>query len=94
MTTIRKKGRKDLKGNYRLNGILAILLEVFGRIMFAHMSNFFDNNLPKQQCGFRKGYCAQHCWQFLLACAFDNCEAFDALLADFSEVFDSLGHEL
>ena len=56
-----------------------------------------DKFLSKYQCGFRKGYNAQHC---LLAMtekwkkAVDNGNVFGALLTDLSKAFDSLPHDL
>ena len=40
---LRKKGRKDLKENYRPVNLLPTLSKVFERIMFAQISAFFDN---------------------------------------------------
>ena len=61
------------------------------------MSNFFDNFLSKQQCGFRKGYSTQQC---LLALqenwkrAVDSGQMFGALLTDLSNAFVCLDHDL
>ena len=61
------------------------------------MSNFFDNFLSKQQCGFRKGYSTQQC---LLALqkkwkrAIDSGQMFGALLKDLSKAFVCLDHDL
>ena len=61
------------------------------------MSNFFDNFLSKEQCGFRKGYSTQQC---LLALqekwkrAVDSGQMFVALLTDLSIAFVCLDHDL
>ena len=61
------------------------------------MQNYFQNNLPKYQCGFGNGFNAQHC---LLALkekwkqSVDNSGAFGALTTDLSKAFDCLSHEL
>ena len=54
------------------------------------MSEFFDIIFSKYQCGFRKGYSAQHCllvmmekWKMVV----DNGSAFGALLTDLSKAF-------
>ena len=61
--------------------------------MYTYFSNFF----PQYQCGFRKGYSAQHC---LLAMTEKMKEARDsnkvcaAVLTDLSKAFDCLLHDL
>ena len=61
------------------------------------MSEFFDNIFSKYQCGFQKGYSAQHCllvmiekWKKVV----DNGGAFGALLTDLSKAFDCIPHDL
>ena len=65
--------------------------------MFKQMSEYFESFLWKYQCGFRKGYNAQHCllpvfekWKS----AIDNRKMFGALLIDLSKAFDCLSHGL
>ena len=41
MTPLHKKGKKDLKENYRPVSILPVFSKVFERSMFAQMSSFF-----------------------------------------------------
>ena len=97
VTPLHKKGKKDLKENYRPVSILPIFSKVFERSMFAQMSSFFDNFLSKQQCGFRKGYSTQQCLLALLEKwkrAVDSGQMFDALLTDLSKAFNCLDHDL
>ena len=61
------------------------------------MSNFFEDIISKYQCGFRKGYSAQHCllvmiekWKRIV----DYGGVFGALLADLSKAFDCIPHDL
>ena len=61
------------------------------------VSAFFDNIFSTYQCGFRKGYSAQHClvamlekWKFCN----DKKKSFGALLTDLSKAFDCLSHGL
>ena len=57
-TTLHKKGRKDLKGNFRPVSFLPILSKKIKKYMFAQMSTFYDNIFSNQQCCFQKGYSA------------------------------------
>ena len=97
VTPLHKKGKKDLKENYRPVSILPVFSKVFERSMFAQMPSFFDNFLSKQQCGFRKGYSTQQCLLALLEKrkrAVDSGQMFGALLTDLSKAFECLDHEL
>ena len=61
------------------------------------MSEFFEPILSKYQCGFRKGFSAQHCLLAMLEkwkSAVDNKKTFGALLTDLSKDFDCLSHDL
>ena len=56
-----------------------------------------DPLLSKYQCGFRKGYSAQHCLLAMLEKwknAVGKGKIFGALLTDLSKAFDSLSHDL
>ena len=61
------------------------------------MHPYLNQIFSKYQCGFRKGYNAQHC---LMAMIEKWCKFLDigghagALLTDLSEAFDCIGHEL
>ena len=43
VTPLHKKGRKDLKENFRPLSILPTLSKISEKCMLAHMSTFFDN---------------------------------------------------
>ena len=59
---VRKKDSKSEKNNYRPVSILSNISKVYERIMFKQMSEFFESSFfSKYQCGFRKGFSAQHC---------------------------------
>ena len=65
--------------------------------MSKQMSEYFEFFLSKYQCGFRKGYSAQHCLLSMLEkwrSAIDNTEMFGALLTDLSKAFDCLSQDL
>ena len=66
VTPVHKKGRKDMKENFRPVSILPTLSKFFGKCMFTQMSSYFDNFFSNQQCGFRKGYSTQHCLLVML----------------------------
>ena len=56
-----------------------------------------DKFLSKYQCGFRKGYNAQHCLLAMIEKwekAVDNGNVFGALLTDLCKAFDCLSHDL
>ena len=54
ITPLYKKGKKDIKGNYRPVSILPNLSKIFQKCMFEQISQFFENIFSKYQCGFRK----------------------------------------
>ena len=61
------------------------------------MSSYFDTILSKYQCGFRKGYSAQHCLIAMLEKwrkSLDKNGSFGALTTDLSKAFDCLVHDL
>ena len=65
--------------------------------MHQQINEYFESLLSKFQCGFRQGFCAQHC---LLVMAEkmkkirDNKGAFAAVLTDFSKAFNCIPHAL
>ena len=54
VTPLHKKGKKDLKENYRPVSILPVFSKVLERSMFAQMSSFFDNFLSNNNVASRK----------------------------------------
>ena len=97
ITSIYKRGKKDLKGNYRPVSILPVLSKLFERSMFKQISEFFENIFSKNQCGFRKGHSTQQCLLAILQKwkrSVDSGKAFGTLLTDLSKAFDCLDHEL
>ena len=62
ITPVHKKNSKSAKNNYRPVSILSDISKLHERIMFKQMSEYFENSFfSKYQCGFRKGFSAQHC---------------------------------
>ena len=94
---VHKKKSKLSKENYRPISILPNMSKVYERCLYDQTSEFFDNIFSKYQCGFRKGYSAQHCllvmiekWKKVV----DSGGAFGALLTDLSKAFDCIPHDL
>ena len=61
ITPVYKKGTKTSKDNYRPVSILSNISKIYERLMFKQISEYFEPILSKFQCGFRKGFSAQHC---------------------------------
>ena len=97
ITPAHKKGPKTSKDNFRPVSIMPNISKIYEGVMFKQMSEFFEPILSKYQCGFRKGFSAQH---FLLGMlekwksAVDDKKTFGALLTDLSKAFDCLSHDL
>ena len=92
-----KKKSKFSKENYRPISILPNISKVYERYLYDQISDYFEDVLSKCQCGFRKGYSAQHCllvmierWKQMVDCG----GVFGALLADLSKAFDCIPHDL
>ena len=98
ITLVHKKDSKNGKNNYRPVSILSNISKLWLKIMFKQMSEYFESSFfSKYQCGFRKGFSAQHCLVSMLEkwkSATDNKKSFGALLTDLSKAFDCLSHEL
>ena len=87
----------DDQVNYRPVGILSNISKIYERYIYDQIQLFFDSVLSKYQCGFCRGYNAQHCLVSLIEKwkkSVDNGGAFGALLTDLSKAFDCLPHEL
>ena len=91
------KNNKSEKENYGPVSILSYLSKYYGKLMYNQLYDYFDNILFLSQCGFRKGYSAQH---YLLVMiekfkeAINKVNEFGALLTDLSKVFDYINHPL
>ena len=97
ITPAHKKNSKSSKENDRLVSILSNISKVHEKFMFKKMSEYFESFLSKYQCGFRKGYSAQHHLLPMLQkwkSAIDNRKMFGTLLTVLSKAFDCLPHDL
>ena len=94
---IHKKDDKTHKENYRPISILHNLSKIYERLMYNQIYPYFDTLLSKFQCGFQKGFNAQHC---LLAMIKKWRETLDksgekvTVLTDLSKAFDWFDHNL
>ena len=87
---VSKKKSKSSKDNYRPVSILYNIFKLYERCIYDQIHSYLDKILSSKQCGFRKGYNAQHCLIALIEKwkkSVDNCGAFGALLTDLSKVF-------
>ena len=97
VTPAYKKKSKNSKDNYRPVSILSNISKIYERCIYDQMEAYFETILSPNQCGFRKGFSAQHCLISLIEKwkkSVDNGGAFGALMTDLSKVFDCLSHEL
>ena len=97
VTPAYKKKSKYSKDNYRPVSILSNISEIYERCIYDQIGKYFDDILSKYQCGFRKGYSAQHCLMSLIEKwreSVDSGGAFGALLTNLSKAFDCLPHDL
>ena len=94
---IHKKDDKTDKENYRPISILPNLSKVYERLMYNQIYPYFDTLFSKFQCGFWKGFNAQHCllamiekWRKTL----DKDGETGAVLTDLSKAFDYIHYNL
>ena len=91
-----KKKSKLSKENYRPISILPNISKVYERCLYDQISKYFETRFSKFQCGFRKGYSAQHCLLAMIEkwkTAVDNGGVF-AAMTDHSKAFDCIPHDL
>ena len=97
VTPVYKNKSKNSKDNYRPVSILPNISKIYERCLYDQIQVFFDSILSKYQCGFRRGYNAQHCLMILIVKwkkSVDNGEAFGVLFTDLSKASDCLSHKL
>ena len=92
-----KKKSKTSKDNYRPISILSNIYKIYERCLYNQIHTYFDEILSKYQCGFRKGFNAQHYLVSMIEKwkeSLDNNGAFGALITDFSKTFECLHYGL
>ena len=77
--------------------ILPVITKIFGKLLRKQGTMFMDQFFSKYQCGFQKGYAAQHCllatWEIGKQVV-GNSQAFGALSIDLSKAFYCLPYVL
>ena len=94
---VHTKKSKSFKENYRPISILPNISKVYERCLYDPISIFFEDVFSKYQCGFRKGYSAQHSLLIMIEKwkkVVDYGGVFGALLTDLSKAFDCIPHDL
>ena len=97
ITPAHKQNDKLEKNNYRPVSVLSAISKIFERKLYYQIDNFFQNRLSKLQCGFRKGFSAQHCLIVLIEKwkrAMDQKKYAGLLTSDLSKAFDCINHDL
>ena len=57
---IYKKDRRTGKSNYRPISVLSNVSKIYESCIYEQMYSYFEKIFSKKQCGFRKGFSAQH----------------------------------
>ena len=85
------------KENYRRISIHPNVSKIYERCLYDQIATFFEHVFSRYQCGFCKGYSAQHCLLVMIEKwkkNVDNGGVFGALLTDLSKAFDCILHDL
>ena len=61
ITPVFKKGYRSSKETYRPVSILPVISKILEKLLYNQITPFMDQFLSKYQCGFQKGFNAQHC---------------------------------
>ena len=70
---------------------------MYERCIYEQLQSYFEKILSLYQCGFQKGFNAQHCLIALIETwnkSVDSGGTFGALMTDLSKAFDCLSHDL
>ena len=92
-----KKDERTCKENYRPVSLLPAISKVYEKVLYGQLSIYFDKILSHLQCGFRKGYSAQHSLLVLIEKwrrALDKNQYAGMLLIDLSKAFGCIRHDL
>lgn len=92
---LHKKGEKSDINNYRPISLISMIYKIFAKCMLKRISKTLDENQPKEQAGFRKGYSTidhlQATNQLIEKCQEYQLKLYLAFI-DYSKAFDSIEH--
>ena len=91
-----KKDDRCEKENYRPVSLLPVVSKFYEKVLYGQIEAYFNLILSPIQCGFRKGYSAQHCMLVLLEKwrrALDSKQIVGIVLTDLSKAFDCIIHD-
>ena len=66
ITPTYKKNDRLLKENYRPISILPAISKIYEKLMAEQLNKYFEHKFSIFQCGFRKGFNAQHCLIYMI----------------------------
>ena len=96
ITPAHKKKEKIDKTNYRPVSILPNLSKIYEKLIYNQLYDYFDK-IFLSQCGFRRGYCFQHCLLAMLKNFKKSANIgneFGASLTDLFKEFNCIYHKL
>ena len=95
---VHKKKIKSDKANYIPVSILPNLYKIYEKLTYQELSEHFNSILSPKQCGFQKGYSAQHSLMVVILEKFkesrDKGEEFGAFFTNLSKALDCIDHNL
>ena len=94
--THKTKGKND-KTNRRPVSILPNISQIYEKLIYDQLYDYFDDIPSPSQCGFCKGHITQHCLIVMLEKfkeSVDKGNKFGAGLTDLSKVFDCIDHKM
>ena len=92
-----KSGDRMTKNNYRPVSKLSSISKIYENFLYNPLNTFFNGILSKLQCGFRKGFSAQHCLIVMIEKwkkSIDQRKNAGALITDLCIAFDCISHNL
>ncbi|XP_063630347.1 uncharacterized protein LOC134801658 [Cydia splendana] len=92
---LHKKGDRNDVGNYRPISLMSNLYKIFSKIILQRIEKVLDENQPKEQAGFRKGFATIdhiHTIKQIIEKSNEYGKKYYLAFIDYSKAFDSLLH--